>query len=229
LRIVGVIANSILQGSLLISEEQFIRLFPADEGYRAFLVDCPWSESDLKRLPARKVDEERAVDVMLPMLKFEAVSWELSKGLQDAGLELTPAVWRLADFGTVENTYLSIFQALGGLAMLLGSVGLGIVVLRNVMERRNELALMRAVGFRKRALVWLVLSEHWGLLAIGLAIGTVSAAIAVLPALRSPGADVPYLSLVITLVAVAASGLVWTWLAALAALRGPLLNALRSE
>jgi hypothetical protein len=88
---------------------------------------------------------------------------------------------------------------------------------------------MRAVGFRKRALVWLVLSEHWGLLVMGLAIGTVSAVVAVLPALRSPGADVPYISLVITLVAVAASGLVWTWLAALAALRGPLLNALRHE
>ncbi|MBM4030524.1 MAG: ABC transporter permease [Planctomycetes bacterium] len=229
LRIVGVIANSILQGSLLIAEEQFIRLFPADEGYRAFLVDAPYIYQACLG-PMRPLYRQRFVEAWDSLSGRPSTPWwALAHGLQDVGLELTPAAGRLAEFGTVENTYLSIFQALGGLAMLLGSVGLGVVVLRNVMERRNELALMRAVGFRKRALVWLVLSEHWGLLAIGLAIGTVSAAIAVLPALRSPGADVPYLSLVITLVAVAASGLVWTWLAALAALRGPLLNALRSE
>ena len=220
--IVGVIANSILQGSLLIAEDQFIRLFPSDEGYRAFLVDAPDFWSGLH------VTTEGNVEGMAGDPDRDPFG-ALSQGLQDVGLELTPTVRRLAEFGTVENTYLSIFQALGGLAMLLGSVGLGIVVLRNVMERRNELALLRAVGFRKRALEWLVLSEHWGLLALGLLVGTVSAVIAVLPALRSPGADVPYLSLIITLVAVAASGLLWTWLAALAALRGPLLNALRNE
>jgi hypothetical protein len=36
----------------------------------------------------------------------------------------------LAEFNTVENTYLSIFQVLGGLGLLLGSAGLGIVVAR---------------------------------------------------------------------------------------------------
>ena len=33
----------------------------------------------------------------------------------------------------------------GGLGLLLGSVGLGVVVLRNVLERRGELALLLAV------------------------------------------------------------------------------------
>ncbi len=231
-RIVGVIANSILQGSLLIAEDQFIRLFPSDEGYRAFLVDCPMPESFRARL-AGVIDHRGRVvpddPNLVKLVRFDAARRSLTSALEDVGLEIVPAYQRLAEFGTVENTYLSIFQALGGLAMLLGSVGLGVVVLRNVMERRNELALLRAVGFRKRALVWLVLSEHWGLLAIGLLVGTASAVIAVLPALRSPGADVPYLSLGLTLMAVAASGLVWTWLAAVAALRGPLLNALRNE
>ncbi|HPD14678.1 MAG TPA: ABC transporter permease [Planctomycetota bacterium] len=229
--IAGIIANSILQGNLLIAEDEFIRLFPADEGYRAFLVDCPMPErpgQEIRKIAALRAAEPHA-RVISGLGHMDAVNAELSRCLEDVGLELMPAYRRLAEFGAVENTYLSIFQALGGLAMLLGSVGLGVVVLRNVMERRNELALLRAVGFRKRALVWLVLAEHWGLLALGLVAGTVSAVIAVLPALRSPGADVPYLSLGATLVVVAASGLLWTWLAAAAALRGPLLNALRNE
>ncbi|MBT5709235.1 MAG: hypothetical protein HOI66_23180 [Verrucomicrobia bacterium] len=129
----------------------------------------------------------------------------------------------------MQNTYLSTFQMLGGLGLLLGSIGLGVVVLRNVWERRGEMALLKAVGFRPGALRWLVLSEHAALLIIGLLIGVGAAMIAVIPALVSPGADIPYASLGWTLFAVLTSGLVWTWIAARTSLRGHLLDALRNE
>ena len=112
---------------------------------------------------------------------------------------------------------------------MLGSVGLGVVVMRNVLERRGELALLLAVGFRRRALKWLVLSEHGALLFVGLAIGIIAAVVAVSPALFSPGTEVPYLSLVLTLAAVLISGAVWTWIATALALKGRLLDALRNE
>ena len=204
LRLVGMLANSILQGSLVISEEDFIARFPSESGYRVFLIDAPSGDA-------------------------AAVSSALRQQLEDYGLVLTPAVQRLAAFNAVENVYLSIFQALGGLGLLLGSAGLGVVVLRNVLERRGELALLRAVGFRSRSLHWLMLWEHWGLLLAGLVCGVGAAAVAVLPALSSPGAQVPYGSLALTICAVVISGALWTWLAIMAALRGPLLAALRSE
>jgi len=103
------------------------------------------------------------------------------------------------------------------------------VVLRNVLERRGELALLRAVGFRAKALRWLVLSEHGALLLLGLGCGVVAAVVAVAPAVLSPTAPMPYDSLTVTLGAVLASGAVWTWLATVFALRGRLLDALRSE
>ena len=157
------------------------------------------------------------------------VSETLSRQLGDVGLALVPASERLAEFNTVENTYLAIFQALGGLALALGSIGLGIVVLRNVLERRGELALLRAVGFRRRAIQWMVLSEHWALLVMGLGCGVVAGLGSVLPLMTAAGTQVPYLSLGITLAAVLVAGLVWTHLATRLALRGPLLDALRSE
>ena len=144
-------------------------------------------------------------------------------------MELTPTTQRLAAFNAVQNTYLSTFQILGGLGLLLGSVGLGVVVMRNVLERRSELALLLAVGFRRRALQWLVLSEHGALLLFGLAAGVIAALVAVLPALLSPGADVPYLSVSLTLATVLISGAVCTWTATALALRGRLLQALRNE
>ena len=49
------------------------------------------------------------------------------------------------------------------------------------------------------------------------------------PALRSPTAAAPLTSWLTTLAAIATSGILWTCLAAAAALRGNLLDALRNE
>ena len=103
----------------------------------------------------------------------------MSEGLKNHGFDPIPAKDRLKQFSQVQNTYITIFQALGGLALLLGSLGLGVVVLRNVLERRGELAVMQAVGFRKGALRWLVCSEHGLLLVLGLAVGVGAALLAV--------------------------------------------------
>jgi putative ABC transport system permease protein len=203
-RIVGMLKNSILQGTLIISEDQFTRRFPSEEGYRLVLVDASAGE-------------------------LEQLTKSLSAAFKDFGLVLTPAEQRLAAFSAVENTYLSIFQMLGGLGLILGSLGLGLVVLRNMLDRRGELAMLKAVGFPKAALVRMVLYEHWGLLLAGLGCGVVAAMVAVGPALRSPGAEIPVLSLTLTVAAIAASGLVWTTLATIFALSGRMLAALRSE
>jgi ABC-type antimicrobial peptide transport system permease subunit len=204
IRIVGMLSSSILQGSLVISEKNFIQRFPGTSGFRTFLIDAP--RGQLSNLAA-----------------------SLSRALQDRGLEVVPTQRRLADFLEVENTYLAIFQALGGLGLLLGSLGLGIVVLRNVLERRGELALLQAVGFSRPALRQLVLSEHWPLILLGVGIGVASALLAVLPSLRSGGSDLPKTWLGAVIFSLALGGMLWSWLAAWAALRGPLLPALRNE
>jgi ABC-type antimicrobial peptide transport system permease subunit len=203
-RLVGAVANSILQGSLLIDEAEFVKRFPGESGYRMFLFDAPPSS-------------------------VSRVSAALSRAMQDMGMELTTMAERLNSFNAVQNTYLGTFQILGGLGLLLGSAGLGVVVLRNVLERRGELGLLMAVGFRRRALQRLVLSEHGALLGLGLSIGIIAASVAVLPAVLSPGTQLPYVSLALTLAAVLVNGLFWTWLATGYALRGDLLAALRNE
>jgi len=161
--------------------------------------------------------------------RTEAVAGELSSRLRDFGLALTPATQRLAEFNAVENTYLSIFQLLGGLGLILASVGLGLVVLRNVLERRGELAMLQAVGFDKAALKRMVFYEHGGLMVGGLACGIIAALVAVSPALKSPGAQVPYFSLALTTACIGISGVVWIWIATAFALSGKMLEALRNE
>jgi putative ABC transport system permease protein len=203
-RIVGILANSVLQGNLVIAENEFVARFPSVDGYRVFLVDAPAEKAD-------------------------AAARALSSGLRDYGLVLTPAPERLAAFSAVENTYLSIFMMLGGLGLVLGSIGLGLVVLRNMFERRGELAMLRAVGFGRGRLKRMVFYEHWGLMLAGLLCGVISALVAVIPALQSPAGDIPYVPLLAMVAVIALSGAVWVWLAATLALRGRLLDALRHE
>jgi ABC-type antimicrobial peptide transport system permease subunit len=204
LRLVGGLANSIMQGNLIIDETAFNQLFPSESGYRHFLIDAPTDGAS-------------------------AVAATLTRALGDVGMEITPATRRLAEFQAVQNTYLSTFQVLGGLGLLLGSAGLGVVVLRNVLERRGELALLTAVGFTRRQIFRLVMGEHIVLLAAGLCLGTLAAAVAVLPSLLAPGGQLPGSSLYLTLASVLVVGLTATFLATRSSLRGSLTAGLRGE
>src|SRR6185503_12349861 len=201
LLLVGAVANSVLQGNLIIAEDQFVRHFPGESGYRMMFIDAP----------------SNAVS---------QVSETLSRSLEDSGLELIPARRKLDEFNAVQNSYLGTFQALGGLGLLLGSAGLGIVLLRNVNERRGELGLLAAVGFTRSRLHALLLGEHGALLGVGLGIGIISAAAGVFPDLIAPGKHLPYTSVSLTLLAVLLNGLIWTGLATRYALSGNLLSAL---
>ena len=207
LRLVGVLQRSIFQSELLISEANFKKHFPNQSGYSYFLIQTPSTLTE----------------------SAEHIGHTLESALEDYGLDVTSTAEKLASYQVVENTYLSTFQTLGGLGLLLGTLGLGIVLLRNVIERSGELATLRAFGFRRATLSLMLLSENGFLLLIGILIGTVSALIAVAPHLTTPGTQVPWLSLMMTLVSVFLVGVIASAIAVSFALRRPLLLALKHD
>jgi putative ABC transport system permease protein len=204
LKIVGLMSNSIFQGDLLLSETTFLAHFPLVSGYRFFLIDTDDQPADRVRL-------------------------SLESALGDCGFDAERSAERLAAFFAVQNTYLSTFQSLGGLGLLLGTFGLAAVQLRSIIQRRGELALLRAAGFRRALLARLVMIENGMLLLVGLSVGVVAALVAVLPHWLGGGASVPWLSLVVTLGLVLVVGLSAGMLAVRATLRAPLVPALREE
>jgi ABC-type antimicrobial peptide transport system permease subunit len=204
IKLVAGLANSILQGRVLISEQAFLNRFPSINGSRVLLVDAPPEEAG-------------------------KIGRELAFSLEDAGLELTPAIRRLAEFSEVENTYLSVFMLLGGLGLAVGSIGLAVVVMRNVLERRGELALMRALGFRRGTLRRFLLMEHSLLLLAAMGAGLLPALLAVQPAMHTSGVDIPYAVLGLILGGIVCNGLFWILIAAWITTREELLPALRDE
>jgi len=153
----------------------------------------------------------------------------LRRNLGDFGLEVRGTRELLNAYAGVQNTYLSTFLALGGLGLMLGTVGLVIVLLRNALERRKEFALMLAEGFTERELAAMLVIENAGLLIAGLLCGTVTALIAVAPHLASVAARVNWVALFGVLAGILVIGLASCLLAARAATRGRLLEALREE
>ena len=204
LRLVGALRVGLFQGELLMSEARFERAFPELDGYRFFLIDAPRDRLDV-------------------------VAAGLETGLVDYGIDVQRAAERLARFHRVENTYLATFQSLGALGLLLGTFGLATVLLRNALERRRELALLRAVGYRRGHLARMALAENALLLGSGLATGTGCALLAIAPAVAEQGGGFPVGSLALLVVAVAVTGLAVSALATAVVARSPLLASLRSE
>ena len=205
LRVVAILRDSLFQSELLISERHFQRLYPEQEGYRLLLAEVPSG-------------------------RLESVQEELEDALADFGADAVPSAQRLAEFHKVENAYLSTFQTLGGLGLLLGTVGLAAVLMRNALERRRELALLGAVGYRRSHFLLMVVAENSLLVGGGLFAGAVCALLAISPAAMERGSRLPLTSGgALLLFGVIVTGLVSSVVATRTAVGGPLLEALRSE
>ncbi|MDE0323685.1 MAG: FtsX-like permease family protein [Candidatus Poribacteria bacterium] len=197
------VVNSLFQSQLIISESNFTKYFPSQSGYQFFLIKTP------------------------PALRDETAQI-LEKTLGDYGFDLTSAAARLASYRAVENTYISTFQSLGGLGVLLGTFGLALVFFRNIIERRRELATLRAFGFQRRLLSRMLFIESCFLLAIGMFIGIVAGLAAIL-ASQGHLPSFPWFSLTITLLFIFGFGIIANAVAVAVALRSPLLSTLKSE
>ena len=203
LKIVGLFKDSVFQSEVVIGDAAFRRAFPRTEGFAYFLIDVPAD-------------------------RVAAMSDVLVTGLGAYGLEPTPTADRVRSYLAVQNTYLSTFQLLGGFGLLLGVLGLSVVLLRNVWERRSELALLRAVGYRTRSLNRLVFVENALLLVLGLGAGVLAALAAVAPHLAG-GGHVPWGRLAVMLGLVLIVGLVAASVAVAASARTPIVQGLRRE
>ena len=204
LRIVATLSDSVLQSELIIGESAFTRLFPTHEGYRVWLIEAPETAA-------------------------AAVTTRLEDRLADFGVDVTDTRARLASYHQVENTYLSTFQALGVLGLLLGTLGLAAVLARNVLERRRELGLLGAVGFTRAHVRTLVTAESIVLVGTGVVVGTVSAIVAIAPALAERGSAVPFLSIAGLIAAVIAAGLASSLAAVRLAASIGVVQALKTE
>jgi hypothetical protein len=218
LRFVAALQDSIFQSELLMSEDNFRRVFSGQQGFQLLLIEGA--------APDRGTASADAAANRDP----EQIGTKIERAMSDFGADARSTGDYLMSFHRVENTYLSTFQTLGGLVLLLGTVGLATVLLRNMLERRRELALLAAVGYRRSHVLAMTVIENGLIVIAGLVVGAVSAAIAIAPAAAQRGAAFPLsTSVILLLFSVFVVAILSSFAAMVAASKTPLLQALRSE
>jgi hypothetical protein len=204
LELIAGLSPSIFQGYVIISDQEFIHNYPSTSGLNIFLIDGPTNHS-------------------------KEIGEELKDVFRDYGWEMISCIQRLMEFNSVTNTYLSIFMALGALGLILGTVGLALVLARSILERKQEIALMQALGFTRHHL-WKILSwEYLSLLMKGFLIGLIAAALAVWPSIASPQTGVSYSFILIIILLILINGVFWIALLSWTSLkRKELLSSLKN-
>ena len=153
LLLVGSLASSVFQGHVLISKAAFLKHFHENGGSDFMLLD-----------------EMGA--------KNEAVMEDLDFALKEFGWNRMSTVQKLAEFNSIENTYLNVFFLMGAFAMLLGTIGLAIHLWSSLVDRKKETAVLKTLGFAPMTLFKMYAIEFFTLFISGTFIGLISAVVA---------------------------------------------------
>ncbi len=184
LKLIAGTLPSIFQGYVIISNQNFLKNFPSSSGSNIFLIEG-------ERQNEQKIGEE------------------LQSVFRDYGWEMELTAKRLVEFYSVTNTYLSIFLALGTLGLILGTIGLAVILARTILERKREISMMQAVGFRMSAIFKMLVSEYVILLSVGVIIGFVTAIVATLPSFLSTNTDASLSTVILLILLILVNGLAW--------------------
>lgn len=201
LKLVAGLENSIFQGNIIISESNFKKHFPSIAGSNIILVDAP--VTDLK-----------------------ICTDKLMESFQEFGISVVQTSERLLMFNSVTNTYLDIFLSLGGIALIVGIIGIAVVIVKNISEQKHEFAMMQAVGLSRNMLKNLVLKEYIIVVFTGLFVGLFAAFLSVFPSLRNSN-QVTFVVVLISIFIV--NSVIWIAIAAAKSLKKDFLYDLRNE
>ena len=150
--------------------------------------------------------------------------------MRDLGWDMDLTGARLTEFNSVTNAYLSIFMAMGALGLLVGTFGLVVVLSRSILERKQEIALLKALGYRRREIRRLVVREYLVLLLVGIGTGFVTAVVATLPSILNSHAGTSFNSILLWLVILVVNGWCWIQVVTRSALnRKAIYEALRND
>ncbi len=101
----------------------------------------------------------------------QQVSGDLERSLRGIGMQVTSVEEEAAEVREeAERVYLLLSTYLG-LGILVGVASLGIVTSRAVLERRRETGMLRAIGYTRRRVAAVLLTEALYLLALAMVLG----------------------------------------------------------
>jgi putative ABC transport system permease protein len=135
LKLAATLGNSIFQGNLLMDKQLFGDVWEDIAGSEVILFKT--AESNV-----------------------EATQQLIGQALGEYGVSTMTTARRLQEFDSVTDTYLTIFLTLGGLGLLIGVMSFVLVVRKDLASRKEQIALLRSLGFADRRIAALLTTEN---------------------------------------------------------------------
>lgn len=141
------------------------------------------------------------------------------------------------DMSATNMAFNRMFQAFMALGLFVGIAGLGVIAFRSVVERRQQIGMLRAIGYQRKTVTLTFLLESSFVAVMGILSGVVGGSILGRNLLTSPdftdGADItfamPWAEILFVIGASFLFSLLMTWWPSRGASRVPVAEALRYE
>ena len=104
----------------------------------------------------------------------EAVAKEMESALLPYGVQGMSLQAQLEELQRENNDFFLILQAFMALVMLVGLAAIGMIAFRNVIDRRQQIGVLRAIGFQRNQVSLSSLIESAFIVGLGVVLGTVS-------------------------------------------------------
>jgi putative ABC transport system permease protein len=168
--------------------------------------------------------------------RSDAVSKEIEAAMLQRGVLVTSIHDQIKDAEKQETGFLYLIEGFMGLGLLVGVAAVGVIAFRSVVERRQQIGVLRALGFQRSLVSLGFLIETGFVVGIGTITGTLLGVVLARSLLTgdsfgSPvdGFRVPWMLILVILVATVAAALSMTWLPSRQAGRIAPAEALRYE
>jgi len=148
LEVIGIINSPIFAGSFIMAENNFDRLFPLSGELRSFLGITHSAVEDYSN----------------------ALEWEF----REYGFAVTTVNELASESTEFVAAYMSLFQIYLYFGLIVGIAALGMISLKATSERRYEIGVLKAIGFKNRQVFTSFILENTAIGVIGIVIGTVT-------------------------------------------------------
>ncbi|MDH3364537.1 MAG: FtsX-like permease family protein [Thermoplasmata archaeon] len=108
-----------------------------------------------------------------PTFTDDDVKEGLERALAEYGLTVIVVRDILEEFMSTTASVMQLMELFLGVGLVVGIAGLGIITIRNISERRQEIGVMRAIGFQRKMILATFLIETSYVSLLGIAMGIV--------------------------------------------------------
>ncbi|HQX61957.1 MAG TPA: FtsX-like permease family protein, partial [Thermomicrobiales bacterium] len=168
----------------------------------------------------------------------DTIAKEIESTLLTSGVQADAIQKLLEGFVAVQTGIFKLLQGFMGLGLFVGIAALGVISFRSVVERRQQIGMLRAIGYQRNMVAASFLLESLVIAGLGVVSGTVLALILSYNLMHAEdftsgqsmaGFVVPWGTVIFFVVASLVAATIMTWIPARKAASVPIAEALRYE